>query len=74
MVRYLLEQADPLTEAETAELRAMFSKKTGKAIEFDTSVDPTLIAGFKVTVQGKTYDGSLKAQVDKLKNKLVFGS
>lgn len=48
-------------------LSEAFGKKLGKKVEFLNSVDPTLLAGLKVTVAGVTYDGSLRSQLDRLR-------
>lgn len=58
--------ADALSEAELNDLAGSFEQKIGKKVEFEARVDPRLLAGLKVTVAGTTYDGSLRAQLDRL--------
>lgn len=66
--------ADPLQKADLEELAAAFSKKTGKKTIFKAEVDSSLLAGLKVTVSGVTYDGSLRAQLQQLRDQLVYGT
>jgi F-type H+-transporting ATPase subunit delta len=51
-----------------------FGKKLGKKVAFRVSTDPSLLAGMKVTVNGVTYDGSLRSQLAQLRERLVSGS
>lgn len=62
-----LVSADPVGAEEMAELAQVFSKKLGKSVQFETSVNPELLAGIRVEVAGVTYDGSIRAQLNRLK-------
>lgn len=64
--------ADAISEEDVKEIESAFSKKLGKKVSLKTAVDPSLIAGVRVTVSGVTYDGSMKAQLERLKNQFVF--
>lgn len=59
--------ADPIGPEELAELSQVFSKKLGRVVQFETTVNPELLAGIRVEVGGVTYDGSIRAQLDRLK-------
>lgn len=63
--------ADPMESGDVDALAQAFTKKTGKKVSFKREVDPTLLAGMKVTVNGVTYDGTLRAQLNKLKDHFV---
>jgi len=65
--------ADPLQKTDLEELATSFTKKFGKKIVFKAAVDPSLLAGLKVTVNGVTYDGSLRSQLHQLRDRLVYG-
>lgn len=65
--------ADPLQKSDLEELATAFTKKFGKKIVFKASVDASLLAGLKVTVNGVTYDGSLRSQLQQLRDQLVYG-
>jgi F-type H+-transporting ATPase subunit delta len=68
-----LVSAEPLSDADAQGLAQAFSKKIGKKVEFRVSTDPSLLAGMKVTVNGVTYDGSLKSQLQQLRDKVMSG-
>ncbi len=68
-----LESAEPLSPEDVQELSRSFSKKLGKPVAFQTSTDPDLLAGIKVSVNGVTYDGTLRAQLQQLRDRLVTG-
>ena len=59
--------ADPMEQADLEALTRAFSSKLKSPVELKVKVDSTLLAGFKVTVGGVTYDGSLKQQLERLK-------
>lgn len=65
--------AEKLTTADIEDLSNAFSKKLGKKIVFKTATDPNLLAGLRVTVNGITYDGSLRSQLQQLRDRLVYG-
>ncbi|MCL2573258.1 MAG: ATP synthase F1 subunit delta [Defluviitaleaceae bacterium] len=60
-----------LPHEKVAEITVMLSQKLGKTVEIERVVDDTLIAGFRVEVDGYVYDASVKHQVDTLKKKLL---
>lgn len=68
-----LVSAEPLSEADVKGLSDAFSRKLGKKVAFRVSTDPTLLAGMKVIVSGTTYDGTLKAQLQQLRDVVVSG-
>lgn len=65
--------ADPMTGADLQDLSSAFSKKLGKKVYLKASTDAQLLAGLKVTVNGVTYDGTLRSQISQLRERLVFG-
>lgn len=66
--------AEAISEEDVKGIESAFSKKLGKKVSLKTAVDPSLIAGIRVTVSGVTYDGSMKAQLERLKNLFVFAN
>lgn len=66
--------ADAVAPADVEELSAAYAKKLGRKVSFRTQVDPELLAGLKVTVQGVTYDGTLRSQLQRLREKLLAGA
>jgi len=65
--------ADALKKEDLEELATSFTRKLGKKVVFKAAVDPNLLAGLKVTVSGITYDGSLRSQLQTLRDRLVYG-
>jgi F-type H+-transporting ATPase subunit delta len=65
-----LVSAEPMTDADVQSLSAAFTRKLGRKVAFRVSTDPGLLAGVRVTVNGVTYDGTLKAQLEQLRDKI----
>lgn len=63
--------AVPLTTEETAALTSRLSKATGATVQVETNVDPALIGGLVARVGGTVYDGSIRTQLQKMKQQLV---
>jgi F-type H+-transporting ATPase subunit delta len=59
--------AAPLTEGQTAELKAALSASLGKAVTLVPHVDATLIGGLIVKVGSRMIDGSLRTKLNSLK-------
>ncbi|MGK5083648.1 ATP synthase F1 subunit delta [Bdellovibrionota bacterium FG-1] len=68
-----LVSSEPLTDLDIQGLAAAFSKKLAKKVAFLVSTDASLLAGMKVTVNGVTYDGSLKTQLQQLRDSVMTG-
>lgn len=66
--------ADPMEQADLDGLAKAFGQKLGKRVSFQTETDPNLLAGMKVTVNGVTYDGTLRSQLQRLKDRLVLNT
>ena len=54
-------------------LRAVLEKRTGKKILLDESVDPAVIGGMIVRVGSTVYDGSIRTQIQQLRQNLQKG-
>jgi F-type H+-transporting ATPase subunit delta len=66
--------ADPMGAADLEGLSKAFTRKLGRRVAFRASTDPALLAGVKVTVSGVTYDGTLRTQLQRLRDRLVYGT
>lgn len=66
-----VKSARPLTEDQKRALSEKLVAKIGKNIELSCSVDPSLIGGISVFADGKLYDGSVSAHVEKIKRALA---
>lgn len=65
--------ADPVGTGDVESLAKAFGRKLNKRVAFRVSTDPSLLAGMKVTVNGITYDGTLRSQLQKLRDQLTAG-
>lgn len=59
-----------LDAAQQQKVAEVFSKLMNKTVDLDLSVDPSLIGGLVVEVQGMVYDGSIRTQLSKIKQSL----
>ncbi len=65
--------AVPLDEKGAATLADDISLMTGKKIELEAEVDPSIIGGFIARVGGQLLDGSVISSLDRLKRQLTSG-
>ena len=63
--------AEPLDDEQTRAIAAAVEKATGRKAEVTTQVDPSVIGGVKLLMGGRTYDGTVKAQLDALRRRLT---
>ena len=66
--------ASPLDERRQDRLRRALSDRTGQEVRLDIQVDPNLLGGAIATVGDTVFDGSLRAQLDRLRANLTKGS
>lgn len=63
--------AKALSDAEKAALTAKLSKLTGKRVEARYALDETLIGGTVVRIGSTIYDGSVRQQLSRMREKLA---
>ncbi|MCM0604787.1 MAG: ATP synthase F1 subunit delta [Xanthomonadaceae bacterium] len=63
--------SEKIEETELKSLAQSFEKKMGKPVFLRQEKDENLLAGLKVTIGGLTYDGTLRTQLDRLKERFV---
>jgi F-type H+-transporting ATPase subunit delta len=61
----------PVPEELQQRLRAVLEQKLGKQVVLETRVDPSLIGGLVTEVGDLVYDGSIKYQMEALKEQLL---
>jgi F-type H+-transporting ATPase subunit delta len=66
--------ARELGEAERADLRANLEKLTGRQVKLNFDINESLIGGIVTRVGSTVYDGSVKPQLQNLKEQLISGS
>lgn len=59
-----------LDSGQRAALADALEKATRKGVELESQVDPAVLGGLKVTLGGRTYDGTVKTQLVALKRTL----
>jgi F-type H+-transporting ATPase subunit delta len=62
--------AVPLEAAQTAALRSALRSATRHEVELETQVDAALLGGLIVTLDGRTYDGSVRGRLSALRKQL----
>jgi F-type H+-transporting ATPase subunit delta len=67
----LITSARPLDASARAELEEQISRLTGGPIRASYVEDATLLGGAVVEIGSTIYDGSIRTQLDQLKNRLV---
>jgi F-type H+-transporting ATPase subunit delta len=70
-VRAEVQAASPLTPEATDRLRRALERSTGKTIELSVTVDPSLLGGVRARVGSMVFDGSIRAELDRLKTALT---
>lgn len=63
--------ARELSEAHRAELRSNIEKLTGKQVKLNFAIEPSLIGGVVTRIGSTVYDGSVKKQLENLKEEMI---
>jgi F-type H+-transporting ATPase subunit delta len=69
-VRATVTSATPLTDRETKSLREAIAQMTGRTIVLDARTDPALIGGIVTQVGSRQFDGSLRTQLEQMREQL----
>ena len=62
-----------LSEEELAALRIRLAKISGRQVKLITTVDPALIGGVRVEMDGRRYDNTIQDRLGRLKRSLTHG-
>ncbi|MCC8138563.1 MAG: ATP synthase F1 subunit delta [Clostridiales bacterium] len=62
--------AVPLTEEQTAALNDKLEEQTGKTVILTKKVDPSVVAGLRVELEGKQLDGTVQGRMAGISRKL----
>ena len=65
--------AVPLTDDEEAALRVKLAKISGKQVKLISGIDPSLIGGVRVEMDGRRYDNTIQDRLGRLKRSLTRG-
>ena len=63
-----------LDSAELAALKSRIETMTGKTVELETTVDPSILGGIQVRIGDRLYDGSVRGRLERLRAKLAAGA
>jgi F-type H+-transporting ATPase subunit delta len=69
-VRASVTSAQPLSPEEVNHLRDALAKMTGRTIVLEAKTDPQLVGGLVTQVGATQYDGSLRTQLERLRDDL----
>ena len=70
VVRGFVATAHPVSSGETDRLAQAVGKAMGKRVILERQVDPSLIGGVRVTVGSTLLDGSVRTQLEKVREQL----
>ncbi len=62
--------AVPMSEELTGRLQEKLAAVTGKQVELTCEVDPSLISGIRLQMNGEQFDGSVRRRLDNLKKSM----
>ncbi|MEO1336576.1 MAG: F0F1 ATP synthase subunit delta, partial [Myxococcota bacterium] len=62
--------AAELDEATQEQLKRALEKRTGKQLDLDVVIDPSLIGGVRAEVGTLVFDGTIKSELEKLRETL----
>ncbi|MDH3443461.1 MAG: ATP synthase F1 subunit delta [Deltaproteobacteria bacterium] len=65
--------ATPLEPAHLERLHGTFKKISGKEVVLHEETDPALIGGLMVELEGRVYDGTVRTQLEKMKQRVARG-
>lgn len=63
--------ATPLTEAQQQRLASLLEQSAGRQVKVTTVVDPDLIGGVRIQIADDVIDGSVRARLDDLRQRLA---
>jgi F-type H+-transporting ATPase subunit delta len=67
----LLETAFELSDSEINQIQKVLEAALDSHVKLEVKIEPNLIAGLRVEVDGKTLDATLRANIDYLKQELL---
>jgi len=66
--------AEELSAEQETALLDVLKAVTGSEVELATRADPGVLGGLRVKMKGRTYDGTVRAQLNTLRQRLATGS
>lgn len=69
-IQATVEAAEQLTPDALERLKAALEKRTGRKVDLDVTVDPSLIGGVRTRVGSIVFDGTIRTELDRLREAL----
>lgn len=66
-----LVSAAPLAAGDLSDIKKSLEGVTGKTVEIEAKVDPSLIGGVRAQIGSVVYDGTIKTQLGRMRERLV---
>lgn len=66
--------AKELTEKQIEAIRSILARQIHMEVEVTTKVDPDVIGGFYILVDGRIFDGTIRSELNKMRERLKRGS
>ena len=63
----------PMSPPQKESLKEMLERRTGKKVVLEETVDPAVLGGLVVRVGSTVYDGSVRTQIEKMKERIERG-
>jgi F-type H+-transporting ATPase subunit delta len=71
VIRATVTSAVPLSPDKVARLEATLRNLTGQTVQLHSGVDPSIIGGIVTRIGSTVYDGSIRTQLEKMRQQLV---
>jgi F-type H+-transporting ATPase subunit delta len=71
ILRARVASATPLSSEQVARIGEVLGKVQGKPVHIEPEVDPALLAGLVIEMEGSVYDGSIKHQLASLRDAIL---
>lgn len=66
--------AKPMSKSQVDSISNVLNKKTNMQVEIQTEVDPDVIGGFYILVDGKIFDNTVRSSLNNMKKRIYKGS
>ena len=66
-----LTTASPVSKTDLADIQKKLEGITGKSVEIDAQVEPEVIGGVRARIGSVIYDGTIKNQLDKMRERFL---
>lgn len=73
-INALATTAQPMDEKASSQLKVFLDKTFAADVQISNNIDPSILGGIVVNVEGHVFDGSLQNQLKRLKDDLIMNS